>query len=148
MPINITLLQLSPYSPELNPVRQDNWRASATSSIYGGVPVPPPRPCSIRMNLQFTQPVCRNFGVSWSRAIVVTETRSPAFADPRRSELTVDLPYYVCPPVHDRQHRVRLLKREHQYDARNTHLNEANTTDPYKSEALVRLGIYSCSILS
>ena len=39
--------------------------------------------------------------------------------------LPVDMPHDFRPPVHDRQHRIRLLRREHRDDARDAHLSEA-----------------------
>src|SRR5580700_11621147 len=38
--------------------------------------------------------------------------------------LPVDLPHDFRPPVHDRQHRVRLLRREHRYYTGDAHLGE------------------------
>src|SRR3954447_7928990 len=46
------------------------------------------------------------------------------------SDLPVDLPHDVRPPVHDRQHCVRLLGREHRHYARDAHVCE--TLHPVK----------------
>src|SRR6202040_4076743 len=40
-------------------------------------------------------------------------------------DLPVDPPHDVRPPVDDRQHRVRLLRREHRHHASDAHLSQA-----------------------
>jgi hypothetical protein len=61
----------------------------------------------------------RRFGAppSVERSCHVLGHDHPHPQDRFRSDLPVDLPHDLCPSVHDRQHRVRLLRGERRHDA-------------------------------
>jgi hypothetical protein len=49
--------------------------------------------------------------------------------------LPIDLPHDLRPPVHDRQHLIGLLRREHRDHAGDAHLDEALHTIKILAEA-------------
>src|SRR3979490_483995 len=55
----------------------------------------------------------------------ISSRRSAGIFGISRSSLPVDLVHDFRPPVDDRQHRIRLLRREHRHHARDAHLSEA-----------------------